>query len=277
MGGADWYVRSGSATIGPLRLEEVIRRVLDGDLSRQSLAWREGANDWVPIGEALSGQLPPPLPGAPSVAPAQHLADVGHATEVGTKPASRPPVESTSSWATTPPFAWRRFLARQLDILTVGVGVGALIGMALSTSDSGVEFLSNPASNTILGIIAVTCATLPNAIILATTGRSIGKLVFGMRVTTQSGDTPTFMQALNRELRVTTMGMFFGIPIFTLIAMWRSYENVQRTGAATWDEELGLVVAYRTETTMHRVLFAFGIVLILALFVGLTAMGRSNG
>jgi uncharacterized RDD family membrane protein YckC len=224
----------------------------------------------------LAGLLPPPLPGAASpVAPGRAVAEGGFPREKNAAKRAAD-VARAADWLTTPAYAWRRFFARQLDALTVGVGVMMLIGVVISTSDSGAAFLSNPGSEMILGIVGITLATLPNAIILAATGRSIGKLVFGVRVRTPSGETPSLMQTFNREIRVTAIGIFFGVPIFTLIAMGMSYQTVQRRGITQWDEDLGLVVTYRPPSTVHGILFALGIVLIVVLVAGLTALGQAN-
>jgi hypothetical protein len=45
----EWHVAIDDAPVGPMRREEVARRLSAGGLGPESLAWREGLDDWMPI------------------------------------------------------------------------------------------------------------------------------------------------------------------------------------------------------------------------------------
>lgn len=71
--GADqWHVAINDIPVGPMRREEVARKINMGAVGPESLAWREGLDDWLPIKHipelmalcraALSVSLPPPPP-----------------------------------------------------------------------------------------------------------------------------------------------------------------------------------------------------------------------
>lgn len=85
----EWHVAIDDAPVGPMRREEVARRLAAGGLGPESLAWREGLDDWMPIRAIpelavlcppgqLSPQIglpPAPIGGRAGAAPAYALDD----------------------------------------------------------------------------------------------------------------------------------------------------------------------------------------------------------
>jgi len=45
----EWHVAINDQPVGPLRRDEVARRIAQGQIDRESLAWREGMDDWLAI------------------------------------------------------------------------------------------------------------------------------------------------------------------------------------------------------------------------------------
>lgn len=45
----EWHVAINDEPVGPLRRDEVARRIAQGQIHRESLAWREGMDDWLQI------------------------------------------------------------------------------------------------------------------------------------------------------------------------------------------------------------------------------------
>ncbi len=74
MGGArsadEWHVAINDVPVGPMRREEVARKVSTGAVDRESLAWREGMDDWLPLRHIPElAMLCEPRAPAPLVAP----------------------------------------------------------------------------------------------------------------------------------------------------------------------------------------------------------------
>lgn len=75
---AEWYVAINDVPVGPIKREEVARKIGTGAVSEDSLCWREGFDDWLPVSQvpellALMKQrrVPKPPPrSAPAPAPA---------------------------------------------------------------------------------------------------------------------------------------------------------------------------------------------------------------
>jgi predicted Zn finger-like uncharacterized protein len=83
-----WHVAIKDVPVGPMTRAELGRKIETGAVSAESLCWREGMDDWRPLGDlpelaqllrrglenSRSGRLPsrprvPPVPGAPSTRP----------------------------------------------------------------------------------------------------------------------------------------------------------------------------------------------------------------
>jgi hypothetical protein len=82
----EWHVAVNDSPVGPHTRDEIARMLLAGTVNAQSLAWREGLDDWLPIrsiAELAAYVLPAPARGsvtpAPFVQPAQRseVAPVG--------------------------------------------------------------------------------------------------------------------------------------------------------------------------------------------------------
>jgi len=71
-----WHVAINEVPVGPMRREDVARRIASGAIGSDSLAWREGLDDWLPVRQipelaALLGtSMPAPPPFLPAM-PAQ--------------------------------------------------------------------------------------------------------------------------------------------------------------------------------------------------------------
>ncbi len=66
----EWHVAINDVPVGPIRREDVARKLAAGQIDAESLAWREGMDDWAPIGqipELMRFSTAPP--GAPAVPP----------------------------------------------------------------------------------------------------------------------------------------------------------------------------------------------------------------
>jgi hypothetical protein len=68
----EWHVAINDVPVGPIRRDEIARRFAAGQIDRESLAWREGMDDWAPIAqipELAHLSTPPPVMAPPVMAP----------------------------------------------------------------------------------------------------------------------------------------------------------------------------------------------------------------
>lgn len=64
----EWHVAINDVPVGPMRRDEVARKIAMNAVDRDSLAWREGMDDWLPIKHIpeLMGLFPGVVPPAPA-------------------------------------------------------------------------------------------------------------------------------------------------------------------------------------------------------------------
>jgi hypothetical protein len=87
----EWHVAINDAPVGPLRRDEVARRIAQGIINRESLAWREGMDDWMQIRHIaeLSALFAPPAPAGPPPPAALVAPPPAAAQPIVTSPAAR--------------------------------------------------------------------------------------------------------------------------------------------------------------------------------------------
>lgn len=95
-----------------------------------------------------------------------------------------------------------------------------------------------------LTIIAAASAML-NAFLIGLTGSSIGKFIFGIRVTNADGSTIGIFRALRREVLVWSRGLAFGIPLISFLTQVCAGDRLNRDGGTYWDEVLETRVLHR--------------------------------
>jgi hypothetical protein len=98
-----WHVAINEVPVGPMRREDVARRIQAGAVGPESLAWREGLDDWLPVrqipelAQLLGGAMPAPQPFVPAM-PAQRVEMAPIGGRGGAAPAY-----SLDDWAPPPP------------------------------------------------------------------------------------------------------------------------------------------------------------------------------
>lgn len=64
---ATWFYIQDGKRQRPVGLDELVDRILEGNVSREGLVWHEGLADWAQAGSLpeIASQLPPPIPTPP--------------------------------------------------------------------------------------------------------------------------------------------------------------------------------------------------------------------
>ncbi|MDC9720634.1 MAG: RDD family protein, partial [Gammaproteobacteria bacterium] len=191
----------------------------------------------------------------------------------GTSDANTPPIDTLNkpnAWLTYPVTPWRRYAARLLDIIINGsIGGGLLVfavyALAPYTAVQWFEH-SNPAIDFIVWtVITVVASSILTGITIGFTGSSIGKWIFGIRVTNQNLRPIGVAKGIVRDFSVITRGMALGIPLLSLFFMYHSYRELKQKGITFWDREQAYVVSHRPSGMFQYLLNVVGIFLIMVL------------
>lgn len=159
---------------------------------------------------------------------------------------------------------WRRYFARAIDIAVNAFAFFTLlmIVLAVGLPDAFSAFVAWLASiNSIVDLLlSVLIAAVINAVLLWTTGSTLGKWIFGIRVREKDGRRLGIARAFQREFHVWVRGLGFGIPVVSLFTVMRAYNQVENFKQTTWDRDMELVVTHRPASTWQYVLWTFAVI-----------------
>lgn len=224
-----WYYALDDEPQGPVPTFDLLERIANRRLSRESLVWKDGMADWRPAHEIaeLVSLLPPPLPGGPPDALHHPVREMPHSAPVISQP--QDPVAATDSAPAneTETHPWQRWFARVVDIYLFAFVLGIVV-LFLGTGLPGNDFL--------LGLAILACWIPVEALALSNWGATPGKALMNIRVVRMDGSHLGGGEALGRAINVWISGLAFGIPIANLFTLVGSYNRLKKTGATTWDE-----------------------------------------
>lgn len=174
---------------------------------------------------------------------------------------------------------WRRFFARTVDLMSIGILIFFLFAFSIgylfpNNIDGFVKFIENP----IGAAIVLYVLWLPvEALFLSAGGTTPAKWVFGIRVTSQTGEKLSYGQALKRAFLVFVQGDGFGIPLVTLFTRLSAYRRLTKTGTTLWDTSVDSVVTHK-KWGVIRAIASIVVTLVVLMIMGiLNQMGNSYG
>ncbi len=193
----------------------------------------------------------------------------GSAAETGT-------LQDGRGWLLKPVTPWRRYGARMIDTTVHGflcflsVAVAWYI-IAPESADWFFARMDTPAGALLDLILTTFFAAVVGSFVVGATGSSLGKVIFGVRVVDYNFRPIGVGKGLAREFRVWGLGLGFGIPLVSLITLILAYQSLKKDGATPWDSGRYLVL-HRPNGSLQYVLNVVGIVLIIALIIGVRAL-----
>ena len=195
-------------------------------------------------------------------------------SDADTRPTSNTAVKS---WDEKPVSPWRRYGARILDSVTSGTAAFIIIALAWYqlaplSADAFFSMLDTRAGRFLDLFVTLIAAGIVNAIVLASTGSTFGKLIFGIKVARLDGSPLNLVESFQREIKVWMVGLGLGIPLISLITMLMSYKALTKDGHASWDAGKHQVL-YR-QSSGQVALNVLGIVLIVAARLATSALAK---
>jgi len=98
-------------------------------------------------------------------------------------------------------------------------------------------------------------------LIIGLTGSSLGKVIFGVKITKLDGSLIGPVDGISRDINVWVKGLGLGIPIVALFTQGAAYQRLKGTGVTSWDEGMYLV-KYRKTGPLQYALNTLGLVLV---------------
>lgn len=214
MQGVWWYL-VGDSPQGPVSIELLEAMLLEGEMTQHSLVWKEGLADWIQVAELAD------------------LSAVRAMSAAGAWPACASPAGAAARAAPGLAGAWRRFLARMLDLLLFYLPAKFLLAVTLGLLWP--EVIHSPYAMPMLTFGFLALVLLIEAGVFACFGNSPGKALLGITVTTLDGKHPTAAQYLRRQLGVFHYGFAMGLPVISLMAMAAQGLNLRNGEPTAYD------------------------------------------
>ena len=218
-----WWYAVGDERSGPIELTALHALFHQGVIDTRTLAWHSGMPEWQRIGDiaALADLVQPRQADAPPPL----------------FPAPQAPASATESSAATLAGPWRRFLARSIDMLIIGIAWNILGRLTAGQ----IPLIGT--TSIIAGLLVTPVILLLEAVFFASMGWTPGKKLLGVSVRTLDGSHPTMAQTARRMVGLWWYGLGAGVPIVNLIAMTRQYRHLGAGQVLVWDRERFEVLA----------------------------------
>ena len=271
-----WFYRDGEKSVGPFTFEKLNELHSYGLISDHTLISEGESREWVEFrnlskNKPLSShtQADPDLISEVQEIKQSEIEDIK--IESSTTSTVSGNVEDhdigndarINGWLINPVTPWRRYGARFLDISINGAIGAFLLGLAwyaIAPMSADAFFSSlNPVADI---LVTVFISIIISGILTGFSGSSIGKWIFGIRVTRPDGSPIGVINGIFRDLGVWVKGLAFGIPLINIITLYMSYSRLKNEGSTSWDHSEGYVVTHRPNSGIQYALNTLGILLI---------------
>jgi hypothetical protein len=252
------YAIAGEDARGPISTYE-LGHILAGTDASRLLVWRPGMPDWAAPGDvpALKGFL---HPSAGDSRPG--LSGPGTTAEGATE----------APWPSAVTHPWRRYFARILDttcfVVVFFLFIGILFPSLFAPPAKGTERLMDLFFQ-VIGFIAYAPF---EAFCMHIFGNTMGKALYGIRVTTRTDDDMSLPAALNRSFRVLVQGIGLGIPIISLVTLLTSYNTLRQEGVTSWDRRLDCIITHRPFSYLRIVMLTVTWIVLILIVVALRSI-----
>jgi len=261
-------------------LELINESLSNGLLDPNTLAWKAGLTEWVPL-KTIDGIVCPKPPPLPEIHKKDQLV-VAPAPFQKEPSAKKPSYELPSKWVlkkkadqTTESReqsdvvflegveqAWPRLLARLFDyyfIFPLSVIISALIFAFYDFSQLG--FMGSILEIVFIAITSVFFMIYYEAYFLSKKGTTLGKIIAGIKVVDQSGNLLDFRNALRRSHQAICHGCcyFIWFPFASLWTFGNQKKILAGGGQLSWDKLVNAKTLCRRLSTARMALLVLGV------------------
>ena len=282
-----FYYSDGHNDVGPFNLQRLKELRAVGIISDQTLVRLQGGDSWLFFEQVLNDFSYPkkdgePFGGSSSTVPT--LPDDLHATKeyalildqgaVHEQP-SQP--NETKKWLSEPSTPWRRYAARLLDSGINGLLAWMLVGTVFFAlvPNTAVEFFSKleeyPGVFELM--FSTILASLIGGALLGASGSTLGKWVFGIRVTMADGSKLGISNGIKRDLLVAVVGLGCAFPLISLLCMFIAYRALKKNGTTWWDNNK-YIVWHRPSSSIQTILNIVGVFMIIGIIMLVRALSE---
>lgn len=196
-----------------------------------------GTTKATPAGRRGDGPTVQPATGA--AATHDSIAPARNADLINTAPPTE--LNQSSKFLGGTHHPWRRYFAKTLDVVFLGVVAYVTLIFAIGVVSSDLATSLNEAmDHQILASVVLLGLWIPvESLLLASVGTTPARALFRITVRKRDGARLKFTEAFVRSCGVAVMGMGGGIPLVALFTQYFAYQRLTRTGTTWWDNSTG--------------------------------------
>ena len=295
-----WFYEKDGKPAVPVSEIELWDLLNAGEITKDSLVWKEPMEKWLPFSEVQELRIPP----RPKPPPMPEPEEVSVSEDPSFKAPPEPEKEETyehvekvvfktseyQSGETTTIDAeyeevdqvrpWVRFLARMTDYYIFSMLVSLLISLLfpdfmkqmsemitqqISVQDSEAAGVQSILFVVIVRIVVTFIWVFIEAYTISKYGTTFGKNLLGTRVLDKDGELLPYDRSLKRSYGVWLKGMGAGFMLISWITMLFGYQMLKRDGVNSWDKDADSKIVHSYFST-RRLFIILGFIFVIEIF-----------
>jgi|GEM_PF-1421243 len=301
-----WFYEKDSKPAGPVTEEELWDLLNSGEITKNSLVWKEPMGKWLPFSKVPELRIPPRPKPPPMPEPEEVL--VSDEPSVQTPPETeeeekeetyenvekvvfKTPEYQGAETTTVDEYAeevsqvrpWVRFLARMTDYYIFSMLFSLLVSLLfpdfmkqiseMLTQQMSAQEADSVGFESILALIIIRIVitfiwVFIEAFTVSRYGTTFGKNLLGTKVLDKDGELLPYDRALKRSYGVWLKGMGAGFALISWITMLFGYQMLKRDGVCSWDNDAGSKVVHSYFSSTRLIIIMGFIVVIELVAVG---------
>ncbi|MCZ6555401.1 MAG: RDD family protein [Candidatus Dadabacteria bacterium] len=298
-----WFYEKDGKPAGPVSEIGLWDLLNAGEITKDSLVWKEPMENWLPFSQVQELRIPPrpkppPMP-VPEEVPVsedpsfkappepekeekeetyEHVEKVVFKTpeyqggETTTIDAEYEEVDQVRPWV--------RFLARMTDYYIFSMLVSLLISLLfpdfmermsemiaqqMSVQDSEAAGMQSILFVVIVRIVVTFIWVFIEAYTISKYGTTFGKNLLGTRVLDKDGELLPYDRSLKRSYGVWLKGMGAGFILISWVTMLFGYQMLKRDGVNSWDKDADSKIVHSYFST-RRLFIILGFIFVIEIF-----------
>ncbi len=298
-----WFFEKDGKPAGPVSEIELWDLLNAGEITKDSLVWKEPMEKWLPFSQVQELRIPPrpkppPMPVPEEVpvsedpsfkappAPEEEEKEetYEHVEKVVFKTPEYQDGETTTIDAEYEEVdqvrPWVRFLARMTDYYIFSMLVSLLISLLfpdfmeqmsemlaqqVSVQDSEAAGLQSILFVVIVRIVVTFIWVFIEAYTISKYGTTFGKNLLGTRVLDKDGELLPYDRSLKRSYGVWLKGMGAGFILISWVTMLFGYQMLKRDGVNSWDKDADSKIVHSYFST-RRLFIILGFIFVIEIF-----------
>lgn len=295
-----WFYEKDGKPAGPVSEIELWDLLNAGEITKDSLVWKEPMEKWLPFSQVQELRIPPRPKPPPIPEPEEVSVSEDPSFEAPPEPEKEETYEHVEkvvfktseyqSGETTTIDAeyeevdqvrpWVRFLARMTDYYIFSMLVSLLISLLfpdfmkqmsemitqqVSVQDSETAGLQSILFVVIVRIVVTFIWVFIEAYTISKYGTTFGKNLLGTRVLDKNGELLPYDRSLKRSYGVWLKGMGAGFMLISWITMLFGYQMLKRDGVNSWDKDADSKIVHSYFST-RRLFIILGFIFVLEIF-----------